>query len=166
MNKNIGRVLAVLVAGTMVFLQTFGYAGETGNAEQYTAQKEAHFKKMSEELQLTPGQKEQLAKEREEFASKSKDLREKIQTARTGLKAELEKPVPDKAKVNSLVAEIKGMVGQQIQNRVDKVMAMKQILTPEQFSKMSASMKEHKQHKDKKSRKHGDKSRAGPDCMI
>ncbi|MCX5677698.1 MAG: periplasmic heavy metal sensor [Candidatus Omnitrophica bacterium] len=161
MSRKICGSLAVAVIAAVVLLQSGVYAEEAGNAAQNTAKKEAHFNKMSEELQLTPQQKEQLAKEKEEFGSRSKDLREKIQAARTGLKTELEKPAPDKAKVDGLVAEIKNMVGQQIQNRVDKVMAMKQILTPEQFNKMKASMKEHKQNKHEK---HGDKS--DPACTI
>lgn len=164
MNTKIGRSLAAAVVAAMVFSQSGVYAGEALNTPQDAAKKEARFKKMSEELQLTPQQKEQLTKEKEEFASRSKDLREKIKTARTGLKMELEKPAPDKAKVNSLVTEIKDMVGQQIQNRVDKVMAMKQILTPEQFNKMNASMKEHKQHRRDKNEKHGDKN--DPACAT
>jgi len=164
MNTEIGRSLAAAVVAAMVFSQSGVYAGETVNTPQDAAKKEARFNKMSEELQLTPQQKEQLTKEREEFASRSKDLREKIQTARTGLKAELEKPAPDKAKVNSLVTEIKNMVGQQIQNRVDKVMAMKQILTPEQFNKMKAPMKERKQYRRDKHEKHGYKN--DPACAT
>lgn len=151
MNRGIDRTLALAVVITvMIFSQSGVYAGETADTEQYAAKREARFKKMSEELQLTPQQKEQLAKEREEFVSRSKDLREKIRSARAGLKAELEKSAPDKAKVNSLTAEIKDLVGRQIQNRVDKVMSMKQVLTPEQFNKMKASMKERKEDKRRK----------------
>jgi Spy/CpxP family protein refolding chaperone len=155
MKTKINRSLAMAVVALMVLSQACVYAGEEGNTAQGANNKEAHFKKMSEELKLTPQQSEQLTKQREEFASKSKDLRDKMQAARTGLKAELDKPAPDKAAVDGLVAEMKNMTGQQIQNRVDKVMAMKQILTPEQFSKMGESMKDRKHEKGEKGDKRG-----------
>lgn len=165
MNKEICRSLALAaVIAVTVFSQSGVYAGEIADAEQYAAKREARFKKMSEELRLTPQQKEQLTKEREEFISRSKDLREKVRSARAGLKAELERPAPDKAKVNSLTAEIKDLVGRQIQNRVDKVMSMKEILTPEQFNKMKATMKRYKQNKRGKHEKYGDKN--DPACAI
>lgn len=111
---------------------------------EHAKKMEERSKKMAEELGLAPEQKMALDKDRAEFSAKLKDLREKIKAARTNLKAELDKPVADAAKANSLATEVKNLVGQQIQYRVDKVMAMKQILTPEQFSKMKSSMEKHK----------------------
>jgi len=155
MKTNIGRSMAMAVAFVMVLSQSCVFAGGEGNAAQCANDKEAHFKKMSDELKLTPQQREQLTKQREEFTAKSKDLRDKMQASRAGLKAELDKPAPDKAAVDNLVSEMKNMAGQQIQNKVDKVLAMKQILTPEQFTKMGESMKDRKHGKGEKGDKHG-----------
>lgn len=157
MKTRIEKGLVAVAVAAMVFSTVGIYAEASGNAPQRTEKKEAHFKKMVEELQLTAEQQKQFTKEREEFAMKSKDLKEKMRSTRSSLKAELEKPALDKGRVNSLAAELKNLVGQQIQNRVDKVMAMKQILTPEQFSKMKCSMegKRHDKHGNKG--KHKDK---------
>lgn len=167
MKTNISRYLAAVVVAAMVFSQAGAYAGDTENTGKDAGDKETYIKRMSEDLQLTPQQEEALTRDREEFTSRSKGLKESIRSARTGLKEELEKPAPDKVKVDSLVAEIKDMIGRQLQNRVDKVMAMKKVLTPEQLNKMKESMKAHK---DKKRGKHNKPDKCGDKddhaCMM
>ena len=176
MKTNVSRYLAAVVVAAMVFLQAGACAGETENTGQNKGDKEACIKKMSRDLQLTPQQEEALTRDREEFTSRSKGLRESIRSARTGLKEELKKSAPDKVKVDSLVAELKDMIGRQMQNRVEKIMNMKKILTPEQLNKMKESMKANKDvkrgkhnkrdkfKKHNKSDKGGDKD--GNDCMM
>ena len=157
MKTTIRRSMAMAVAAAMVLSATGLYAGDNWNSKQGGADREARFKKMTEELQLTPQQKEALDKDRAEFGSKSKDLRDKMQAARTSLKQELDKPTLDNGRIDALATELKALSGQQIQNRIDKVMAMKRILTPEQFNKMKSSMESHK--KDRQG-KHGNKDSA------
>lgn len=152
MKTKTGQWLAAIVIAAMVCSTAVSYAGG--------AKREAHFTKMAEELALTPEQKATLEKDRNEFMAKAKDLREKIRAARTSLKSELNKAVTDMAKVNSLVVDLKNLIGQQIQYRIDKVMGMKKILTPEQFSKMKDKMEKHKKESGGKhgnSGRHGDK---------
>lgn len=168
MKTKMGRGLAAAVVAAMLFSQTGVYAYESGDPAQCEAKREAHFKKMTEELKLTLKQQEQFTRERKEFASKSKDLKAKMQSLRSSLKAELEKPALDKGQVDNLTAELKNLAGQQIQNRVDKIIAMKQILTPEQFSKMKCSMeKDHgKRGKRGKGDKYGHKDKGASHDMI
>jgi Spy/CpxP family protein refolding chaperone len=135
------RALAVVLTVGMMLAAGNSYAqeGQRGSETNSTAEaREGRFKKMPEELQLTPQQKAELEKQREAFAAKIRDLKEKIQTARSGLKEELNKASPDKARLDDLVTQIKNLVGEHIQGKVDRVMAMKQVLTPEQYSKMKA----------------------------
>src|SRR3989338_10057816 len=103
MKTNI-RYLAAVAVAAMVFSQTGVYAGEAKNTGADAGDKETYVKKISKDLRLTPQQEEELARDREEFISRSKGLKEKVRSARTGLKEELEKPAPDKVKVDSLVA--------------------------------------------------------------
>ncbi|MBN1526583.1 MAG: periplasmic heavy metal sensor [Candidatus Omnitrophica bacterium] len=111
------------------------------------------FEKISENLGLSAEQKEQLKKDREATLAKTKELKEKIQAARKDLKAELEKPAPDMARVNGTVTQLKDLMGQQIQARVDKVISLRKILTPEQFKKMQDLIEEKKdQYKEKAGR--------------
>ncbi|MBN2452805.1 MAG: periplasmic heavy metal sensor [Candidatus Omnitrophica bacterium] len=168
MRRGIGGFMAVVTAAAVIFSAAFVYAGEMRGVPQGAAKRDAHFKKMAEELKLTPEQKDALDKDRAEFMAKSKDLKEKIRAARVALKEELEKPVTDTARVNTLVADLKNLVGQQIQYRVDKVTAMKRVLTPEQFGKMKASMeKKMRRFKDRSGKSkghwHGHKDDGGKD---
>ena len=168
MKIRIGRVLAMSLVAAMLCSLPGAYAYEGGDTPKDEAKSKQHFKKMTEELKLTPQQQAELTKNREEFVAKSKGAREKMSTARADLKAELDKAAPDTARVKSLIAEMKDLVGQQIQSKVDKIMAMKKVLTPEQFKKMEESKKDwkHDKHgKGDKPGKHGDK---GDDsgCVI
>jgi Spy/CpxP family protein refolding chaperone len=124
-----------------------GWGGKDGNGDR-----QAHFNKIAEKLQLTPQQKTELDKQREAFIAKAKDLREKIRSAKTELMQELDKAVPDKAHIETLIAQTKELVGEQMRTKVDKVLAMKQVLTSEQFAKM----KEFRQ--ERKGDKHGEHS--------
>ena len=168
MNMRIGRVLAISLVAVMLCSLSGAYAYEGSDTSKDESRSQAHFKKMTEELKLTPQQQEQITKDREQFAAKSKDLRGKMKTVREDLKTELDKPVPDVTRVNGLVAQMKDLVGAQIQSKVDKIMVMKRVLTPEQFKKMGESMKNWKHGKDAK----GDKSdkhcgKGGdPACVI
>lgn len=101
--------------------------------------------KIVDELGLSPAQREELKKQRADLAGRSKESREKMQVTRAALKAELDKPTLDTARVNGLTADLKTLVCDQIQNRVDHVVGMKKILTPEQFSKMKTLIEERRQ---------------------
>lgn len=163
--------LIVAVAMAVAFSSTAVYAVGADNSQPMKAKMGERFKKMTEELNLAPEQKATLDKSHEEFATKVKELREKMRAARVSLKEELDKATTDMARVASLVAELKDLAGQQIQHRVDSVIAMKKVLTPEQFTKMKSSMEKHKKEFKEKYGKgdwhgegHGDKP-GEPDGM-
>lgn len=59
-----------------------------------------------------------------------------MRAQRIELKKELEKPDTDMNKINAVINEIKNLTGQQLELRVNSILATKQILTPEQFKKL------------------------------
>jgi len=120
-----------------------GHGPEGTGEERY--EKGGKFDKISEELGLSDEQKAALKKDREATFAKMKELRDKVQSARKELKAELDKETLDTARVNALVAQLKDLMGQQIQSRVDKVMSLRKILTPEQYKKMQGLIEEKKE---------------------
>ena len=75
-----------------------------------------------------------------------------MRAKRLELKQELEKPAVDTNKINTLIADIKTLMGEQLDFRVNNILAMKQILTPEQFKKLQ-DMKEGKYKEGKKKEK-------------
>jgi Spy/CpxP family protein refolding chaperone len=148
------KVMAVAVAVAMVLSAAGAYAGEGWGGRKSEADMKKHFDKMAEDLKLTSEQKAALEKQREETRPKMQALREKQSAAREKLRAELDKATPDKAALDAIVADLKDLTGEQLQMKIDRVMAMKKVLTPEQSARMKSIMEERK--KEFKG-KHGDK---------
>ena len=126
-------------------------------AEQCSMGKGDKFGKLTEELGLTPEQKTQLDAQKEAFKAKNQAVRDKLKAKKEELRSELEKPTVDRAKINATIEDIKSLTGEKLNNRVDKILAMKSILTPEQFAKLQDKMREKCKNMDgmkKKGMKH------------
>lgn len=87
------------------------------------------------ELGLSSEQQEKIRKQRIEQMEQRKKLRGRLRSKKLELKQELDKKDVDKKKVYALVAEIESLMGDQLEQRVEKILSMKRILTPEQFEK-------------------------------
>ena len=103
-------------------------------------------------LNLSPEQKSQITKQQDMNKEKENELRDKMHAKRLELKQELEKSEVDTNKVNAIIVDIKTLTGEQLDLRVNSILAMKQILTPEQFKKLQ-DMKEEKYKEGKKKEK-------------
>jgi len=121
-----------------------------------TQHKRAGKQDFMKKLNLSPEQKELITKQQDINKEKGKELRDKMQTKRLELKQELEKSEVDTNKVSAIIAEIKTLTGEQLDLRVNSILAMKQILTPEQFKKLQDT-KEGKREKGKTKEKHKNK---------
>lgn len=152
------KMMVVVMAAAMVFSAGFAYAGEGWDGQKSEADMKKHFDKMAEDLKLTAEQKAALEKQRGETGPKMRAIREKQQASREQLRAELAKTTPDKAALAAIVEDLKNLTGEQMQMKIDKVLAMKKVLTPEQSAKMKSIMEEKK--KELKG-KHGDKGDKG-----
>ena len=93
------------------------------------------FDRLSEKLDLTEEQQKQMEELRKSNMEEMKQLHEEIRDKKGALQEELQKPVTDEGKIDSIVKELKDLQGKQIENRVDHFISMKEILTPEQFQK-------------------------------
>jgi len=153
MKPKVGKVILVSVIALFLLgseLYAGSYCGD--KEESKYPDKGKKFEKFNEELGLTPEQTEKLKEQRQEFSGKNKEVREKIRAKKEELKTELEKPVVNRAAVDNIINDVKNLTGEQLKSRVDKIMSMKSILTPEQFEKLQGKMRE----KNKKGA-HGDK---------
>lgn len=159
MKANMLKAAALAVAVMMVFSVASATAGEGWGGKKGEAEMKKHFDKMSEELGLTGEQKATLEKHRAEMRPKMDALREKERATREQLKAELEKATPDKATLDAIVQELKDLAGEKVQLRIDGMLTMKKVLTPEQSAKMKSVMEEkRKEFKEKR----GHKGEDGP----
>jgi Spy/CpxP family protein refolding chaperone len=93
-------------------------------------------KNMGQSLNLTPKQKQQIQQQRSSDKQKIVELKDKMRAKRLELKSELEKPATDMNRINAIINEIKELTGQQLELRVNSILATKQILTPEQFKQL------------------------------
>ncbi|PIQ89754.1 MAG: hypothetical protein COV72_01520 [Candidatus Omnitrophica bacterium CG11_big_fil_rev_8_21_14_0_20_42_13] len=118
------------------------------------------LEQLKEELGLTPEQEAKLKADREEFKAKNIELTEKLRAKRDELKNELEKAELDTAKVYTIISDIERLTGEKLRNRVNKIISMKSTLTPEQFEKLQAKMRQKiEKRMEQKHRRDGDKPR-------
>ena len=87
-------------------------------------------------LNLTKEQQDKLEKQHEADTQSSKELKDKLKTKRAELQQELQKPEIDKNKIKTIIGEINALMAEQFTRRIDDLISMKQILTPDQFKKM------------------------------
>lgn len=145
MDRKIGLVLTVLA---FLFLTLPLYAEAPEDATKAVqADKEGGPEKLFKELGLTQEQKDQLKKSREDEAAKVKPLREQVRAKGEELRKVFESADIDKARAYALADELTSLEGELMHSRVDHVIALKQILTPEQFKKMQEKMKERQEEK-------------------
>lgn len=97
---------------------------------------------MLKDLNLTPEQREQLKAHREANRQAMNALRDELKAKRAELRQEISRAETDMAKLEQIKAAMKDLSGRQVDQRIDSVLSLKKILTPEQFQKMNAKMEE------------------------
>jgi Spy/CpxP family protein refolding chaperone len=103
---------------------------------------ECREKEMSKALNLTAQQEQQIRELQKSNFERSKQLRAELRDKRNALGEELNKQSSDMSKVKALAADIKDIEGRLIDQRVESVIKMKEILTPEQYQKFQNTMNE------------------------
>jgi len=104
--------------------------------------------KLTKDLNITAEQKGKLDSEKRRHREKMKSLQKALRSKRSKLTEELDKPLSDSATITSLSAEMKKMISEMIDERLDSIMKIKEILTPEQYKqfveKKNEFMAKHK----------------------
>ncbi len=112
------------------------------------------------ELNLTAEQSEQLKAEKQASRQKRQELQDQIRAKRQELRKELDKNVIDRNAVNTLIGQLKDLQGSLLNLRVDSILSMKQILTPEQFEKLR-SLRQEKAEKGPQEKRDRQEGRGG-----
>jgi len=138
-----GIILVILLASNVYAWpegkRCFGPEGMEGMKEKM----EARFKEVSKELNLTPEQEEQLKKHRTQSREKMKEFRKKIAGKREEFGKEVQKQELDMEKINQLNSELKIMHSEMQDNRLKGILEIRNILTPEQFTKFKEFIGKH-----------------------
>lgn len=144
MVKLLKKTLTCVVAGVVILTSIDAFAGcKDGETGENCAQ----------ELGLTTEQKDALKENKDTTTASKTAIRGDLKEARGALREELKKPDPDSAVLDKAVSDIKTAQGDLVDARVESFLAMKEIVTDEQFQKMS-EMKKKQEKKRKKELKH------------
>ncbi|MBF0494065.1 MAG: Spy/CpxP family protein refolding chaperone [Candidatus Omnitrophica bacterium] len=117
--------------------------------------KDKKMDKIMDEIGVTDEQKKQLKEMRETQKETGKEIFKSIREKRDAIREELNKPETDENKINALIEEETALSKAKAQHMVQGVLAMKKILTPEQFQLLDKKFQEMK-GKHHKGRKHAE----------
>jgi len=117
----------------------FGHGGREGIKEK----KEARFKEVFKELDLTPEQEEQLKNHRTQSRKRMKGFRKKVADKRDELGKELQKQELDMEKINQLNTELKVIHSEMQDNRLKGILEVRNILGTEQYTKFREFIGRH-----------------------
>jgi len=145
--------IAGLITGLMVLSMPLVYADQ-GPADQDAAQADHHdwhhghdhdgMMMLKKVLNLSDDQVKQLKDLHKSDREAMKATFEQIKTNRASFEAEIAKAAPDMSKITDLQTQFKTIQGQMVDNRLNSLLAVKKVLTPEQFAGYMALMKEKK----------------------
>jgi len=115
--------------------------------EAFRQRMEARKKAIHTQLNLTEDQEARLEANRSEHRQEVRKLREKMRAAREAFKGELEKEALDMEKITQLHNEQKTVQGQIADHRLEKILQVREILTPEQFKTFIELTGKHRRDK-------------------
>ena len=124
---------------TLLFSSTINaHAGKTFDGDEDDSSRmrwEQNISKMYKKLGLTPEQDKKLKDHRDGHRSQMETLHKEIKVKRKLLGEELQKTDFDMSKVQQVHDELKSLKARMEDNRLEGILEVRKILTPEQFSK-------------------------------
>jgi len=139
--KNKFVIVSVLAGAVIASVAITGNVFAQGDKEEVVSQqkswqkREGPMRELDQRLNLTDEQKKLLKENRE---SRKEDIKEnnlKLKAAKDAIKEELKKKDLDMAAVNKLHAQVKDLQMKMEDYRLEGILAVRKILTPEQYAK-------------------------------
>lgn len=137
------RALKIGAVATMVCAcaATAGAQLPDSQHKKWDKEHEQKFDAVIKELNLTAEQQEAITKQRSEDKAAFAQMRQKNRELREAVRKELDSENTDMAKLSQLVAQTKELAGQRIDAQINGILAMKKLLTPEQFKTLNSKIK-------------------------
>jgi len=101
------------------------------------------------QLNLTDDQKKQLEVNKQQHRAMMANIRQQIRMNKEAMKAELMKDQLDMVKIHAIHQRIKLLQDQMEDGRLNSILAVRKILTSEQFVKFVTLMKKHRTSSEK-----------------
>ncbi|MFH1772042.1 MAG: periplasmic heavy metal sensor [Candidatus Omnitrophota bacterium] len=154
MKTGMSQKSVVLAAAAFLIVQGFAFAEGLSEEKSYREKKEQReetMKKVMDEIGLTEPQREQIKEYRSQHKEVSGQLRMELKEKKKQLREELTKTDSNEAALRGLADEIKRIQGQIIDHKIESILEMKKIMTPEQYQKFKEKTKDfHGKAKNRK----------------
>jgi len=150
----IGLAVALCVAADPVFAQPqnsgasgghwdqSGHDGKRGGGMRLDGGKGPDFEEMVEKLGLTEEQQAQLKEHRQQKMQQARGIREQLKAKKEEIRQELQKEPFDVARIKAVHEQIKALVAQREDDRLEGILKMREVLTAEQFQKVHDRMEQ------------------------
>jgi Spy/CpxP family protein refolding chaperone len=141
------RVLSGFLGAYLFAVLSLAHAQNVpGPDESYSkAHSGQRIQEIYNQLNLTDDQKKQLEANKQQHRAAALDARREMKANREALQEELMKGQLDMVKINAIHGQIKSLQSQMEDDKLSSILAVRAILTPEQFSKFVDLMHQHKQ---------------------
>lgn len=133
-SKTFSRGAIALLLALNAFAPLFAEDAKSDD-KNWEARFEARRKEVEDKLNLTPEQRDKLHALKDRQRKESLELRHSLRQERETLRQELQKETLDQAKVKAIHGKIKDLQSQMADHRLDGILAVREILTREQFQK-------------------------------
>ena len=150
MKKGITKKMAVAAIFSLVLFLPIAFAQsipQEAVADQEP--EELPVSDFAQELSLTSEQKQQIKEQRYQAELKRIDTHNKVRIKELQLRHELERREVNSEAIDKIVKELKTLYATTLDQRIDSILKIKEILSPEQFEKFQ-SMVGRKTQKDLK----------------
>jgi len=177
--RNTGTALTVITLVGILGFSGLAYAQtsvklteeEVKMIEQHREKKEDMKARMQEELGLTEEQIQKLEDHRNGHRDQIKEYRETMKNLREEFKTETEKDVIDAARIQSVHAQMKVLDNKMADHRLEGILQLREILTPEQFKQFHKKDGKKRGGKDLMRERYGDRKghkigQRGPEDML
>jgi len=153
MKKIAGSIIVMLIVSALVAGSAFS---ETDACSSCDGKGWRNDKKevIARELGLTPGQNKLLKETKEANRAQMMELRKALKAKREDLRDALAKSDATRQQVEPIASEIKKLQSQMVDQKIDGILKVKGVLTPEQFQKLQGKHEEwrksgHMKHREK-----------------
>jgi Spy/CpxP family protein refolding chaperone len=157
MREKSGLIIALVVVSMFAAGAVFAGQGACASGEK---ERGGHYKEktaaITASLKLTPDQEKRLNEAKTGHRAEMAELARQLKEARQELKTALANPAVTKQGVEPIAVRIKAFQASMVDRRIDGILKIKEILTPEQYQKLQG-MKEGRRDKARG-------KRVGRDC--
>ena len=144
------RMAMILIVAAFMLSTPFVYANESGacakNEKGWTEKKETRHQELYKELNLTEAQKKLLEENKAKNKDQMKSLFSEMKDKRAIIQQELRKDTLDMGKITQINNDLKGLQAKMLDYKLERILEVRKILTPEQFKKFTAKMEGRGEH--------------------